>query len=177
MGLPAILFPAWWGWPAPAPAPTPTQEQLNFYRALLVEPHTFVYEEEHKDASGSVVGREPKSSLWPTMADDPLYMVMKALQTAGAERGANRWFKCKNGHPYSIGQCGGAMETSKCMECGESIGGSDHKLDKSNEAIGKVDKAGDDHAGNRIFGKDILEDNSDRGYCLRGAGLCTPPRT
>lgn len=32
------------------------------------------------------------------------------------------WFKCPNGHPYAIGECGGAMETSKCNECGADIG-------------------------------------------------------
>lgn len=32
------------------------------------------------------------------------------------------WFKCPNGHYYSIGECGGAMETAKCNECGAAIG-------------------------------------------------------
>lgn len=38
------------------------------------------------------------------------------------------WFKCKNGHPYIITECGGAMQESKCNECGEPIGGRDHQL-------------------------------------------------
>lgn len=32
------------------------------------------------------------------------------------------WFKCPNGHLYAIGECGGAMETAKCNECGAAIG-------------------------------------------------------
>ena len=32
------------------------------------------------------------------------------------------WFQCKNGHVYAIGECGGAMEESKCPECKEVIG-------------------------------------------------------
>jgi hypothetical protein len=37
-----------------------------------------------------------------------------------------RFRECPNGHPYVIGECGGAMETSVCNECHAIIGGSDH---------------------------------------------------
>lgn len=45
-------------------------------------------------------------------------MIMKAV-----DLGKGHWFKCKNGHFYTIGECGGAMQTSKCPDCGEVIGG------------------------------------------------------
>lgn len=32
------------------------------------------------------------------------------------------WFKCPNGHPYIITECGGAMQTANCYECGAPIG-------------------------------------------------------
>ena len=32
------------------------------------------------------------------------------------------------GHYYGIGDCGMAMMTSRCPECGETIGGGDHHL-------------------------------------------------
>jgi hypothetical protein len=41
-------------------------------------------------------------------------------------------FQCKNGHPYAVGECGGAMQRSTCPECGEVIGGADHALDAGN---------------------------------------------
>ena len=41
-------------------------------------------------------------------------MAVSALVAAGADRGANRWFTCANGHPFAIGECGGAMMESKC---------------------------------------------------------------
>jgi hypothetical protein len=41
-------------------------------------------------------------------------------------------FQCKNGHPYAIGECGGAMQQSRCPECGEVIGGANHTRDASN---------------------------------------------
>lgn len=45
---------------------------------------------------------------------------------------SSHWFECPNGHPYFIGECGGAMETSKCPECREQVGGSSHRLLSSN---------------------------------------------
>jgi hypothetical protein len=41
-------------------------------------------------------------------------------------------FTCPNGHPYVITECGGAMETSRCPECGENIGGGEHRLLQTN---------------------------------------------
>jgi hypothetical protein len=40
--------------------------------------------------------------------------------------GRGHWNKCPNGHLYAIGECGGAMETSKCPDCNAVIGGSNH---------------------------------------------------
>ncbi|KAI1714330.1 AAA domain-containing protein [Ditylenchus destructor] len=38
------------------------------------------------------------------------------------------WYKCSKGHLYGIGDCGMAMVSSKCPECNEEIGGSQHRL-------------------------------------------------
>ncbi|XP_062521487.1 NFX1-type zinc finger-containing protein 1-like [Corticium candelabrum] len=38
------------------------------------------------------------------------------------------WYKCRNGHVYAIGDCGGADERSRCPECKEEIGGQSHRL-------------------------------------------------
>ena len=45
---------------------------------------------------------------------------------------SSHWYECPNGHPYFIGNCGQAMETSRCIECGEIVGGSGHRLVGSN---------------------------------------------
>jgi hypothetical protein len=52
------------------------------------------------------------------------------IDAIGLSRG--HWNKCPNGHYYVIGDCGGAMETSKCPECQAVIGGNDHKLADGN---------------------------------------------
>jgi hypothetical protein len=123
--------------------------QFEFFRTLLLEPEVL------------------KGSYVPTMPDDPLYMVQRALMEAGADRGAKRWFTCPNGHPFAIGDCGGAMQESRCPECGECIGGGDHNLLDSNKVLGDV-TGGNATA---LFQATVLEDNSDWGYCLRDCSI------
>lgn len=36
------------------------------------------------------------------------------------------------GHVYTIGECGGAMEESRCPECRATVGGSQHRLADGN---------------------------------------------
>jgi hypothetical protein len=40
--------------------------------------------------------------------------------------------QCPNGHFFVIGECGGAMEQSKCVECGADVGGWSHQLASGN---------------------------------------------
>jgi hypothetical protein len=54
----------------------------------------------------------------------------------GVERGS--WHMCPRGHRYLIGECGGAMETSKCPDCGSSVGGSNHALLGDNKSLGRT---------------------------------------
>ena len=55
-------------------------------------------------------------------------MIVKAMNFA-----KGHWYKCPNGHPYSIGECGGANQQSTCPECGEAIGGKNHRLAEGNQ--------------------------------------------
>jgi len=62
-------------------------------------------------------------------------------QTEGRSTGAGNWFACPNGHPYYIGECGGAMQESTCPECGARVGGGSHSLRRDNAFV--ADFAGD----------------------------------
>jgi hypothetical protein len=62
-----------------------------------------------------------------------IYDVMKADVGAAMGSFGGHWYCCPNGHPYSIGECGGAMEQSTCPQCGETIGGSSHRLATGNK--------------------------------------------
>jgi hypothetical protein len=77
-------------------------------------------------------------------------VVHSAVQITDAERKEivhamgykqGHWYKCPNGHIYSIGDCGGAMEKSKCNECGAEIGGGSHRLLASNSVATEMDGA------------------------------------
>ncbi|XP_073956530.1 NFX1-type zinc finger-containing protein 1-like [Choristoneura fumiferana] len=63
-------------------------------------------------------------------------MVVKAV---GLKPG--HWFKCPKGHFYCIGECGGAMEESRCPECGAKIGGRSHTLTAGNRHAPEMDGA------------------------------------
>eukprot|EP00347_Sterkiella_histriomuscorum_P002994 403366003 len=65
-----------------------------------------------------------------------MQMVIKALNL-----GPGHYYKCPNGHYYAIGDCGGAMEVSKCPDCGATIGGSNHALVQGNQHAGEFDNS------------------------------------
>ncbi|KAF3914466.1 hypothetical protein AA313_de0203493 [Arthrobotrys entomopaga] len=54
---------------------------------------------------------------------------MKAIYEAMAREfsGTGHWYTCPNGHPFTIGECGRAMQLGTCNECGARIGGQHHQ--------------------------------------------------
>ncbi|NWU03076.1 ZNFX1 protein, partial [Urocynchramus pylzowi] len=83
---------------------------------------------------------------------------VQIVSAIGCRRG--HWFKCKNGHIYVIGECGGAMQRSTCPECHEVIGGTNHTLESSNslapEMDGATHAAWSDVANNMLNFEDLL---------------------
>ncbi|CEH18623.1 Helicases [Ceraceosorus bombacis] len=59
-------------------------------------------------------------------------MIIKAFQYADD----GHFYRCPNGHSFTIGDCGQAMEVATCPECGEAIGGEHHRVldDNSRDA-------------------------------------------
>ncbi|KAI5116801.1 hypothetical protein M0805_007013 [Coniferiporia weirii] len=45
---------------------------------------------------------------------------------------SGHFYACSNGHAFIIGECGGTMETARCPECSETIGGTSHNLVSTN---------------------------------------------
>jgi hypothetical protein len=68
-----------------------------------------------------------------------LRMIHNALQDAGSIKTKGAWYKCPNGHLYTIGDCGGAMERANCPECGAVIGGEGHRAADGNRHSGEPD--------------------------------------
>ncbi|KAI4145818.1 MAG: hypothetical protein LQ340_006150 [Diploschistes diacapsis] len=42
-------------------------------------------------------------------------------------QGTGHWYYCANGHPFTVGECGMPMETSRCPQCGATVGGTHHR--------------------------------------------------
>ena len=61
------------------------------------------------------------------ISDEEKEMILKAMNLS-----KGHWYKCKNGHVYCITECGGAMEQSRCPDCGDTIGGQNHALVQNN---------------------------------------------
>ncbi|KAL0951932.1 hypothetical protein HGRIS_008585 [Hohenbuehelia grisea] len=55
------------------------------------------------------------------------------------------WYNCPNGHTFVITECGGAMERSRCPECGATIGGANHRLDDSNTRATEYEELSRNH--------------------------------
>ncbi|XP_028967257.1 NFX1-type zinc finger-containing protein 1 [Galendromus occidentalis] len=70
------------------------------------------------------------------ISDGERKMILKAV---GLTRG--HWYQCPKGHVYCITECGGAMEESKCNECGAIIGGRSHALRGDNRVARAMDGA------------------------------------
>ncbi|KAL0213667.1 hypothetical protein P9112_005851 [Eukaryota sp. TZLM1-RC] len=70
---------------------------------------------------------------------DEVQSVIKALGYSfdSKRSGFGRFNFCPNGHPYVIGDCGGATQTARCS-CGATIGGSGHVLLRDNERGGSA---------------------------------------
>lgn len=69
-------------------------------------------------------------------------MERKQIVLAFGQR-SGRWFKCAKGHIYVVTECGGALEVSKCPDCGSTIGGVNHRMEEHNYLATEMDGATD----------------------------------
>jgi hypothetical protein len=67
-----------------------------------------------------------KGSFRTIITNDERMAVISAMRREFL--GTGHWYYCRNGHPFTIGECGGATELSHCPECGAPVGGHNHEL-------------------------------------------------
>ncbi|DBA99354.1 TPA: hypothetical protein ACH3X3_011954 [Trebouxia sp. C0006] len=72
------------------------------------------------------------------VSPEEMKSIMEALMKCNADlagggyTGQGHFYRCPNGHPYVIGDCGGATQAASCPECGARIGGTGHQLTSGN---------------------------------------------
>lgn len=66
------------------------------------------------------------STFYAVVTNEERMAVVAAM--AREFHGTGHWYYCRNGHPFTIGECGGAMEQTACPECGEPVGGREHQV-------------------------------------------------
>ena len=78
------------------------------------------------------------------------------LRTLGTQ-----WYKCPNGHLYTVGECGRPMEQSKCPECGQVIGGQNHISARNNQEVNLQHQMMNMNLNNNVINNDILNQDQE----------------
>ncbi|XP_053396018.1 E3 ubiquitin-protein ligase rnf213-alpha-like [Mercenaria mercenaria] len=116
--------------------------------------------------------RKPQAlanAFLPTMPQDDLQDVKDALLAArhnvvGADDNPV-FYRCPNGHPYVIGDCGRPATVAICKECGSAIGGQGYHLRPGNVL---------DHGGDNTMTGHILGRSENRGRGPKTERTLTP---
>ena len=105
-------------------------------KSVANELMTFLRDRFQKLKFETPAGKTLQEQLSKLMTIDEIMAVATADlgRSRGWYNGGHR-FACPNGHLYVIGNCGGAMETSRCPDCGSVIGGSNHTLANGNTNV------------------------------------------
>lgn len=62
-----------------------------------------------------------KSTPFPPITSDALHYVLDALEKAYIS--TDHWYRCDNGHPFTVAEAGKVTVKSRCPQCGATIGG------------------------------------------------------
>lgn len=73
---------------------------------------------------GNVEKMLHESTFYAPVTDEEMRKVVAAM--AQEFRGTGHWYRCANGHPFTIGECGGPMQETRCPQCGAPVGGQHH---------------------------------------------------
>ena len=78
------------------------------------------------------------------------------LRTLGTQ-----WYKCPNGHLYTVGECGRPMEQSICPECGKKIGGQNHVPEMNNQVVNLQNQMMNLNLNNNVINNDLLNQDQE----------------
>ncbi|THV96120.1 hypothetical protein D6D27_02863 [Aureobasidium pullulans] len=98
-------------------------------RERLVQARTFCAEHSQARMVQSDIEEVEKmlreSTFYSPVTNEEMKNVVAAM--AREFRGTGHWYRCENGHPFTVGECGMPMQTARCPQCGGVIGGQSHQ--------------------------------------------------
>ena len=86
----------------------------------------------------SIVQRASGETYYQSVSMAEMKSIKLAMQTEF--QGSGHWYRCINGHSYSIGECGMAMEQTSCPECGAPVGGANHTFVEGTERDNEMEQ-------------------------------------
>jgi hypothetical protein len=94
----------------------------------------------HPGQTSSVVDevREVRRLLDESGYQSQMRMVVAAMSKEFS--GTGHWYRCANGHPFTIGECGMPMEATRCPQCGAPIGGQSHVPAAGVQSAGDIER-------------------------------------
>ncbi|OWZ11359.1 hypothetical protein PHMEG_00015630 [Phytophthora megakarya] len=85
----------------------------------------------------NIVHRARNASFYQDVSMEEMKAIKTAMQAEFS--GSGHWYRCENGHSYTIGECGMAMEQTRCPECGAPVGGANHSFVEGTERDTRMD--------------------------------------
>lgn len=129
----------------------PSNHPGHFIHTIIFRPELMLLPNAVSSPGAST--RKEEGSYLPTMPEDMMKMAQNVM--------GGRWYACPFGHPFYVDLCGRPTVIQNCAECGAQIGGEGHNLLADNKDLGNVGKG--------YYDKTVLEDCSERLYCVRPA--------
>ncbi|KAL4130028.1 hypothetical protein PRIC2_006034 [Phytophthora ramorum] len=119
-----------------------TSQANQQLRSLEASPSSFTYKHGHdlhvlRQKMVVITQRARSVTFYQNVSPEELKTIKIAMQKEF--QGSGHWYRCVNGHSYSIGECGMAMEQTRCPECGAPVGGANHTFVAGTERDSRMD--------------------------------------
>ncbi|KAG9842726.1 hypothetical protein KCU98_g8248, partial [Aureobasidium melanogenum] len=79
-----------------------------------------------------------ESTFYQLVTTDEMQKVVAAMTREF--RGTGHWYRCRNGHPFTVGECGMPMQRARCPQCGEVVGGQHHQAAEGVTHAGDIER-------------------------------------
>ncbi|KAK3615899.1 hypothetical protein LTR56_026313 [Elasticomyces elasticus] len=81
---------------------------------------------------------DARHTLKEGLSTSEMRMVVTVM--ANEFSGTGYWYRCANGHPFTVGECGMPMQLACCPACGAGIGGQNHRPTQGVQAADDIER-------------------------------------